>query len=60
MPHDFKFISTSLLKGLLFGIGFMAVAVAGSHYIAAVFGQTDHGKDCRSNDGHRQRDQSRF
>ncbi len=37
MSNDFKSISTNLIKGLVFGIGFMAVVVAGSHYIADLF-----------------------
>jgi len=37
VSNDFKSISTSLIKGLLLRIGFMAVVVAGSHYIAALF-----------------------
>lgn len=36
MPNDVKSISAGLIKGLLFGVGFMAAIVAGSHYVAAV------------------------
>lgn len=37
VSNHFKFISENLIKGLLFGIGFVVVALAGSHYIGSVF-----------------------